>query len=388
MKFGTILTPHWQGDTTQAETYADMVDRIIFAEKCGYWSCWTTEHHFANDAEYRPFGWDKADFRAYDLAVDPLTLLTYAAAKTSRIRLGTGVLVLLYDNPLRIAERAAMLDVLSGGRLELGVGRGSGFREPAAFAVPDKLEDSQDKYFEALEIILKSWSGEKFTHAGKYYSFPELEVVPTPIQQPFPKIFLSSGSTRSVEFAAEHGLSYAAVTGSWGWQGVEKHNATHAAFVAAAQRAGRSEDDFLYPNTQFLFCAETDAEAEEVAEEHLIKFTAHVEAHYQRELHGGVALRAFVGDEDSTPRKRTVNDIRELARNQFETNLIGSPATIAEKLTAVLERVPSINYVLAITDAGSPPRAFTHRSMELFADKVMPKFAGRTRADNMAGQAA
>jgi alkanesulfonate monooxygenase SsuD/methylene tetrahydromethanopterin reductase-like flavin-dependent oxidoreductase (luciferase family) len=377
MKFGTILTPHWDNGVTQSDALHDMVERAIHAERCGFWSCWTTEHHFANDPSYAPFGWPGGNFPAYDLAADPLTLLTYIAARTTTLRLGTGVLVMHYDNPLRVAERAAMLDILSGGRLELGLGRGSGFKEPPAFHVPEKEIDSQNKFFDEIDLLLKAWSGEWFSHETEFFSVPKLAVVPNPVQRPHPPVYLSSGNPRSVKYAAEHGLSLAGATGAWGYSGVDKHNITNKSFIEAAAAVGRDVSEELFPNTLFLFCAETDREAEEVAEQYLMRYSAHVEGHYERQRRGDMTGDPLNSLSSGPGKKSTLDDIRELARAQIATNLIGSPATICEKLTALLDRVPSINYVLGITDAGTPPKAFVHKSMELFTSQVMPKFADR-----------
>ena len=129
IRIGTTHMLHWD-NRPQQQVFAEGVERMVLAEELGFWSAWVTEHHFANDPEYLPYDAPEARYPAYDLVSDPLTFLSYVAGRTSRIRLGTGVLVLPYDDPLRIAERAAIVDQLSGGRLELGIGRGSGFREP------------------------------------------------------------------------------------------------------------------------------------------------------------------------------------------------------------------------------------------------------------------
>src|SRR5215217_5787165 len=128
MRIGTSNMFTWNAGLTQSQVIKEGIERLVWAEKMGFDSAWITEHHFGNDPNYRPFGLDGQDFLAYDLTADPLTVLSHAAAKTTRLRLGTGVVVLHYDNPLRIAERAALVDIMSDGRLELGVGRGGGFR--------------------------------------------------------------------------------------------------------------------------------------------------------------------------------------------------------------------------------------------------------------------
>ncbi len=375
MKFGTVLISHWDGDLVPAQVYQRMLDRIVLAEALGYYSVYTTEHHFANDPEYLPFNWDKARFKAYDLAPDPITLLSFAAARTSKIRLGTGVILINYDNPLRLAERAAMLDVLSGGRLELGIGRGAGQPHSGAFGCPAGEVEGQERYREALEIIVRAWSGERFEFHGKHFNFGPLQLVPTPLQRPYLNsdktgvpLYTSTGNPENLAEAAAQSISHITVTGAWGDSGIEKYNQRQATFAEACGANGMDPAGHLYPGQLFQFVAPSDAEAEDMAEEYIAKYLAHVEAHYQRQRRGSSVLGAHLGSEDG------IEHVRELARQSVATNLVGSPKTVAEKLAAFLEKIPSINYLSGIADAGSPPPAFVDRSLELFAREVVPHF--------------
>jgi alkanesulfonate monooxygenase SsuD/methylene tetrahydromethanopterin reductase-like flavin-dependent oxidoreductase (luciferase family) len=384
VKFGINQGSHWTGDLTQKQVLERTIDRIVLAETLGFWSAWLTEHHFANDPDYAPYGWP-GRFRAYDLVTDPIALNIWAAARTSRIRLGTGVLVLHYDNPIRVAERAAMLDVLSGGRVELGLGRGGGFMEPSVFGVPTDKAASYRKFIEEVDILLKAWSGERFSYDGEFFQFHEIEVIPTPLQRPNIPLYLGITDQPSLEFAARNGLSYAGITGAWGWGTLEKSLNVERIFVDAAAAVGRDATQAYHPTTLFLFCAETDAEAEEVAEQHLMNFSLHVESHYQRNRNGQAGLANFRPDLFDRDNLETgLEDIRKLARSQFETNLIGSPRTICEKLTALRERAPMVNYVLAIADGGDPPSEFVDQSMTRFARGVIPHFADQQQLAMMA----
>ncbi len=177
-------------------------------------------------------------------------------------------------------------------------------------------------------------------------------MVPSPVQLPHPPIYLSSGNPRSVKYAAQNGLSFAGNTGAWGTSGADKHNETNQLFRDTAAAAGRDVSQALYPNTLFLFCAETDREAEEVAEQYLMRYSAHVEGHYERQRHGNMVGDPLNSLSRGPLKKSTLADIRDLARAQIATNLVGSPATIAEKLRALLELVPR-----STTCSASPTRA-------------------------------
>lgn len=375
MKFGTMHTPHWDEGVSQRQILLQTAERMIRAEELGFWSSWTTEHHFGNDPAYTPYGPRDRWALAYDVVADPMTLLAYVAARTTRLRLGTGVMVLHFHNPVHVAERSAMVDLLSGGRLELGVGRGSGYNEPLFFGVPDTNEASQDKFYDELDILLKAWSGERFSHASDFFTMPEISVVPSPLQRPHPPVYLSNRSLRSLEYAADHGLSYAAVSATASEEDIQRHNDSHAHFVERSQAAGRDIGGNLYPNTIYLYCSDSQAEAEEVAEEALVNFGVHGATHYEFDRREPGDPNADSGFTNGLTDFKDIESLHTRAKRQIETNLVGTPSVVAEKLAAMIERIPTLNYVMAITEAGTPPPAFVDRSMELFATEVMPKFA-------------
>ena len=149
MLIGTIhMTPTLQEGGSQ-RVLNECVDQIVSAEELGYYSAWVSEHHFASFPQYYPYGYDCGDYVSYDTVPDALTMLSWVAARTSRIRLGTGVVCLPYQHPLQVAERAAILDNLSGGRVELGIGRGGGWRSRQHSALrstnPRAVDDSASR---------------------------------------------------------------------------------------------------------------------------------------------------------------------------------------------------------------------------------------------------
>ncbi|MFN8533397.1 MAG: LLM class flavin-dependent oxidoreductase [Dehalococcoidia bacterium] len=370
MKIGTVHMMHQLPGQTEQQVLTESVERMELADRLGYYASWTTEHHFATDPSYLPYGLEHARFPAYDLASDPLTFLTFVAARTKQLRLGTAVLVLPYDNPIRVAERAAMLDVLSGGRLELGIGRGSGAREHAAFGLP--IGGNRAQYHEALEILQLAWTGEPFSFEGDYFQIPELAVVPKPLQQPHPPIYLGSGSPESIRLAAESGFAYCSVAGSWGPFGLDRHKQVRDLYLANAAAAGRDVSGSRHPHVLLMYCAETDEAAEEVALHYITQFTLLVEAHYERQRLGGATIGAL------TP-EATAEDIRLLAHEMLPLNIIGSPQTCIRKLEA-FRQVVDLKYFLGFVDFGGIPHDLVLGSMERFAREVMPHFADHAAA--------
>jgi alkanesulfonate monooxygenase SsuD/methylene tetrahydromethanopterin reductase-like flavin-dependent oxidoreductase (luciferase family) len=337
----------------------------VEAERLGYWSYWTTEHHFASDRNYHPYGTtdDEYPITDYDMAADPFLLLTYLAAKTKTLRLGTAVSILHWDHPIRIVERAAMLDVLSGGRLELGVGRGVGFRETQVFGVPTDPATNSRRYYEAVEILRRAWSGEEFSFDGEFYQVPPITVTPQPERQPIP-IWMGSASDDSAAFAGREGLPYATVT--WPLTGMKNYKHKKEVYEEAAAEAGQDIAQHSIPHYLYTYCAESEQEAAEMGYKHMIQFQYIVEAHYE------------FGRKHEENKLGHNADIRhqldELARHPVEHHMIGTPAQLIERLHE-FKREVDLNYLVLNVHYGGMPLEATLKSLRLFSEKVMPHFA-------------
>ncbi|MEW6470739.1 MAG: LLM class flavin-dependent oxidoreductase [Actinomycetota bacterium] len=168
------------------DVYPELLDLFAYGETLGFTHTWVAEHHFSN----------------YGTLGGPPVFLAALAARTTTMRLGPAVAVLPFHDPVRVAEDYAAVDVISGGRLEFGVGRGYQPKEFAGFDVD--MAEARDRFWEQVEIITTAWQGEPFSHEGRYYRYPELVVKPKPIQTPVP-LYLASVSPETFELALEHG---------------------------------------------------------------------------------------------------------------------------------------------------------------------------------------
>jgi len=167
------------------------LDLLAESEALGFDFLWVNEHHFDSYGGLIP---------------SPPTMLAALSQRTTRARLGTSIIVLPLHNPIEIAEQLAMVDLMSGGRLEFGIGRG--FVEFDYDRLGVSRDDAQMRMYEQLEVIHKSWSGKPFAHDGRFYSYPKLEVWPQPAQRPHPPIWLSCSRTpASFEWAGRMGHS-------------------------------------------------------------------------------------------------------------------------------------------------------------------------------------
>ena len=177
------------------DLYKDHLEEAVLAEELGFSDVWASEHHFAEDA------WNPS----------PVTFLAAVAARTERVRVGTYVLLLPFHNPVRVAEDIAVLDNISGGRVDLPVGVGSAAEEFRTFGIP--FNERLGRTFEALRIIERCFAGEEFSHKGKYYDFPNVRMTTTPVQKPGPPIWVASMGDQSVEWTARRGYHLAAGAG-------------------------------------------------------------------------------------------------------------------------------------------------------------------------------
>ncbi len=189
--FGAAQAARGGPDVDSATGFRDYIDYVIEAEALGYESAFIVEHHFTG------FGQVSAS----------LNLLTWIAARTSTLRLGTAVVVLPWHNPVLLAEQAATLDLLSDGRLDFGIGRGYRHMEFDGFHIP--ITEAQSRFDEAVDVITRAWtSEERFSHHGKYWQFDNIIVEPPTRQKPHPPFWQGAGHAGSIArvSARDHNL--------------------------------------------------------------------------------------------------------------------------------------------------------------------------------------
>jgi alkanesulfonate monooxygenase SsuD/methylene tetrahydromethanopterin reductase-like flavin-dependent oxidoreductase (luciferase family) len=171
-----------------ARSISDYVEFNVAAEALGFVSSFLVEHHFS--------GWNQV--------AATLLLQTCVATRTSSLRVGTGVMVLPWHNPVLLAEQAATLDVISGGRVDLGVGKGYRHSEFRGFNVDQ--QDADPRFEEALDVLVRAWTTrERFSHRGRFWTFDDIVVEPPPVQSPCPPIWVAAASETSVRRAAASG---------------------------------------------------------------------------------------------------------------------------------------------------------------------------------------
>jgi len=193
MQFGIFGSAQASTQDLGPETgqgFRDYLDYAVEAEALGYRSSFLVEHHFT--------GWNQVSAT--------LTLQTALAMRTTTLRLGTGVIVLPWHNPVLLAEQAATLDLISGGRLDFGIGKGYRHNEFAGFRIP--MEEAEPRFEESIAVMTKAWtSRERFSHRGRFWQFDDIVVEPPPAQQPHPPLWVAAGSEASIRRAAARGFN-------------------------------------------------------------------------------------------------------------------------------------------------------------------------------------
>jgi len=193
MQFGIFGSAQASSNDLGPETgqgFRDYLDYAVEAEALGYRSSFLVEHHFT--------GWNQVSAT--------LMLQTALAMRTQTLRLGTAVIVLPWHNPVLLAEQAATLDLISGGRLDFGIGKGYRHNEFAGFRIP--MEEAEPRFEESVEVMIRAWvSRERFSHRGRFWQFDDIVVEPPPAQRPHPPLWVAAGSENSIRRAAIRGFN-------------------------------------------------------------------------------------------------------------------------------------------------------------------------------------
>jgi alkanesulfonate monooxygenase SsuD/methylene tetrahydromethanopterin reductase-like flavin-dependent oxidoreductase (luciferase family) len=193
MRFGLFCSPKADSRGFGPETgrgFFEVLDFNIEAEALGFHSSFSVEHHFS--------GWNQVS--------STLMLLAALAMRTTTLRLGTAVIVPPWHNPVLLAEEAATLDLLSKGRLDLGIGKGYRHSEFKGFQIAP--EEAEARFEEAVEIMMRAWTArERFSHRGRFWHFEDIVVEPPPAQRPYPPLWVAAGNPHSIKRAAARGFN-------------------------------------------------------------------------------------------------------------------------------------------------------------------------------------
>jgi alkanesulfonate monooxygenase SsuD/methylene tetrahydromethanopterin reductase-like flavin-dependent oxidoreductase (luciferase family) len=323
MKFGVLQFFSWpERRVPLQQVYTRAMDRIKIMDQGGYDAVWLAEHHFST----------------YSVCPSVHLMAMHVADQTENIRIGTGVSLAAFYHPLRLAEEVALLDNLSGGRVNWGAGRGFDRTEMENFSVP--VEESQARFREHVDIVLSAWRPGALTYQGDYNQFNDVEVLPKPLQDPMPVWMAASGDS-AIQWAAEQGHAILMDPHSTHTEIGAKKRMFHATSQDGGHRL--SQD---IPVARLLAIAPTDAQAEAVARAGA-EWTV-----------GGYAS----GKQGGPPTAQDPG--ARVERYVNEVIVHGSPERVADQLLE-LQDTAGIDYLLA--------SLLSHETFMLLTEKVIPR---------------
>ena len=352
MRFGTFFFFQAAPGHRHADIIHNELQQVEWTEELGFDEVWFTEHHFID----------------YGLSVDPSSLAAAAASRTRRVRIGLAAAILPFHHPLRLAEQMALVDIISNGRLDVGVGRGNRPAEFAGYRVPQV--ESRDRFDETVEILRLAWTRERFSFHGRFFDFDDVRVIPKPLQQPHPPLYQVCVSKDGIENTALRGwpMLNSVLTGP-----VDQLVGNRDTYVATLEKSGRSAAEIAsllarWGVSRQIYVADTDARALEEAK--------------QAELWYQESFRKFVVPErieDAHPSlqpgfRAMAEKLGKVTWEDLvrETLAFGSPDTVARHIEHM--RQLGVGQVLCWMNFGGLPQDKIRRSMELFAREVMPRF--------------
>ena len=338
MDCGTFLLMQSPSGQSHAAMFARATEMAQAADRMGFDSIWCAEHHFST----------------YGYLSRPLMLAMHLAAQTERIRVGSAVIVLPLHHPLVVAEEIATADLLSGGRLDVGLGRG--YQRYEFERLGHSLEESRDRFDEAVDIILQAFTGEPFCHEGQYYRFDETTVFPTPVQRPHPPIWIVGQSAESITDIARRGFNL--VSGGFGIP-IERLAEFREAFDQAIPDAAQRQ--VVRVSTQRpVYVTHDESELPAIVEQ--ARWNMRVTLSLRQGLarvERGRAVAVPMADEPSS---------EDLLDRYF---VMGTPDTVLRKIEQLRE-VMGIDHFNANFWFGDMPQEQVLQSMQLFADEVLP----------------
>jgi luciferase family oxidoreductase group 1 len=352
VKFGIFYEmqiPRPWSEQSEYQVLQDALGQIELADRLGFDYAWAVEHHFLEE---------------YSHCSAPEVFLGAASQRTRRIRLGHGIIQLPTNHPIRVAERVSTLDLLTGGRVELGLGEGQGPVELHPFN--RRVRDKREVWEEAVRALVPAFTKTSWEWHGQYFDFAARNIVPKPLQKPHPPLWVACSNIQTIASAGRWGM------GALGFQFVSPDAArawVHRYYTELTQNLDRLADYPVNPNIAMVsgfMCAETDAQALEKAAGWT--FFVFCLSHYGR---NGIPNPGEGNMWDAYQEWRHTDKAQQTLRS----GLIGSPATIRERLREFENT--GVDQVILLAQAGRTPHSDICASLELFAREVMPEFHAR-----------
>jgi alkanesulfonate monooxygenase SsuD/methylene tetrahydromethanopterin reductase-like flavin-dependent oxidoreductase (luciferase family) len=309
------------------QLYREMFKQIDAAEDLGFDSIWLTEHHFTDDG-YLPA---------------TLPVAAAIASRTKRAAIGTYVLLAPFYHPLKLAEDTAVIDVISNGRLRLGIGMGYRAEEFAGFGIP--RAERLGRTLETIEILKRAWTGQTFSFEGKYFRFRDVRVLPRPASEPHPEILWGAASPAGIRRAANLDFSFACIGG----------RREIGIYLEALRKSGKDPSRYSIVNSRSVYIADSEEQAWRDAGPALV---------YQAELYSRW-LSAATGVD---PSKVLLNAEPERLKR---ASILGPVDYVRRQLDELIGHTPMTDLMIVTQLPGMDP-AKCHRSLMQFGKEILP----------------
>ncbi|MCZ6889541.1 MAG: LLM class flavin-dependent oxidoreductase [Gammaproteobacteria bacterium] len=347
MQFGMFMEFQSRPGTTEADAFREGFDLVDAAEAWGLDSVWLAEFHFVPKRS---------------VLSSPIVIAGAIAARTQRLRIGMAVYVLPLNNPLRIAEEAATIDQISGGRLDFGIGR-SGFTFVYnSYGIP--FEQSQRRFDESLAILTEAWKGETFSYDGEFYQINNATLVPRPLQRPHPPLRIAATTDETYPRVGAQGLPiFVGLRGD----GTGELRRNLESYRAAWREAGHAGDGSAYLRVP-LYAGSTERAAIEDARETLTYYFDR-----QAKLVAADAARRTVG---ADRKQRTADRLADLSYDRILATraAVGGPRGLTERLQQVIEELNLDGIVAELNPGGLLTPEQVRANLEVLTHEVMPAF--------------
>jgi alkanesulfonate monooxygenase SsuD/methylene tetrahydromethanopterin reductase-like flavin-dependent oxidoreductase (luciferase family) len=326
----------------ESQLYDELLEQIVQAEELGFHAMWMAELHF---------------HRRFSILSAPLLTAAAAAQRTQRLRLGIAVNLLPLHHPVRLAEEGAVLDVLSHGRVDFGVGRGHPF--PGVYEnLQISPAESRARFAEALDILIGAWTSEPFDYKGQFFQVSDLAVVPKPVQHPHPPIFVAAGSPETYSATGKRGLGILVPGHVQPMEALRENVANYRQAGRGATHEERLRVTFLIP----IYVAESQRRAESDPEPHVM---------YYYGVLGSLLSGEFPESYQRYGESRRRLDTLTYDTIRQERAIFGEPSYCLERLQQIRDTLGA-QQIMAWMNIGGMPHDKVLRSMRLFAERVLP----------------
>jgi alkanesulfonate monooxygenase SsuD/methylene tetrahydromethanopterin reductase-like flavin-dependent oxidoreductase (luciferase family) len=346
MQLGLFFDLPPRDGASHAPTFAEALRHVDIAESCGLDSVWLAERHFQPNRS---------------LCSAPMVLAAAVAGRTKRIKIGTAVNVLPLYNPVRLAEEVATLDNLCQGRFEFGVGRSSGEGAYKGFKVP--YMESQQRFDECLDVLIKAMTHDRLTHKGLFYAFDNIAVVPKPLQKPHPPMRIAVTSPASFAWAGQRGLPI--------FLGLNAPSSVLKPRIDSYKQAWR---DAQHPGDPDV-CLRLPVHVAPVAGEALAEPRDSAMNFYTVIMPAQAAPIAGLSDEENRQRVARADKYRSMTYDDvLQHHLVaGTPEAVADRLLNLKEELSLSSAIVDVNFGGMIPPQALDRSFRLLAEQVIPR---------------